>query len=154
MASTKKKYRRTNKGLQKVLSGLDAKVDAVARPTMRTDLPKFKAGDTVRVHVRIKEGEKERTQGYEGVVIAKGGKGGSKHFLVRKISHGVGVERNFLESSPKVAKLEVLEEGKIRRAKLYYLRELEGKAAKIERDIETQAQQAAAAAAAGKKSEA
>src|SRR4051812_11300942 len=112
MASTKKKYRRTNKGLHKALTGLDAKVEAVAKPTMRTDLPHFSAGDTVRVHVRIKEGEKERTQGYEGVVIAKGGKGGSKHFLVRKISHGVGVERNFLESSPKVAKVEIVQVGK------------------------------------------
>jgi large subunit ribosomal protein L19 len=153
MASTKKKYRRTSKGLQKVLTGLDAKVAKIAGPTMRTDLPQYRAGDTVRVHVRIKEGEKERIQGYEGVVIAKGGKGGSKHFLVRKISHGVGVERNFLESSPKVAKLEVIQEGKVRRAKLYYLRGLEGKAAKIEREVETQAQAAASAAAAAKKSE-
>src|SRR4051794_40981190 len=154
MASTKKKYRRTNKGLQMKLSGLDAKVEAVARPTMRKDLPSYKPGDTVRVHVRIKEGEKERVQGYEGVVIAKGGKLGSKHFTVRKISHGVGVERSFLESSPKVAKIEILEVGKVRRAKLYYLRELEGKAAKIEREVETQAQAAASAAAAAKKTEA
>jgi large subunit ribosomal protein L19 len=155
MASTKKKYRRTNKGLQKPLTGLDAKVHAVAGPTMRKDLPNYKPGDTVRVHVRIKEGEKERIQGYEGVVIAKQNKSGSKSFIVRKISHGVGVERIFLESSPKVAKLEVVQEGKVRRAKLYYLRGLEGKAAKIEREVETQAQLAASAAAtAGKKTEA
>src|SRR5581483_6825535 len=155
MASTKKKYRRMNKGLQKPLTGLDAKVEAVAKPTMRTDLPNYKPGDTVRVHVRIKEGEKERIQGYEGVVIAKSNKLGSKSFIVRKISHGVGVERIFLESSPKVAKVEIVQEGKVRRAKLYYLRSLEGKAAKIEREVETQAQLAASAAAtAGKKSEA
>ncbi|MCM2279373.1 MAG: 50S ribosomal protein L19 [Oligoflexia bacterium] len=106
---------------------------------LRADLPDFKAGDTVRVQVRIKEGEKERIQAYEGIVIAKNNKGASKSFTVRKISHGVGVERTFLESSPKVAKLEIVQTGKVRRAKLYYLRELEGKAAKVEREYGAEA---------------
>jgi large subunit ribosomal protein L19 len=151
MATTKTKYRRMNKGLQKPLSGLAAKVAAVNAGVNRKDLPDFDAGDTVRVHVRIKEGEKERIQGYEGVVIARSKN--SKTFNVRKISHGVGVERVFAENSPKVAKVEIVEEGKVRRAKLYYLRELEGKAAKIEREVETQAQLAASAAATAKKTE-
>jgi large subunit ribosomal protein L19 len=155
MSATKKKYRRMNKGLMVRLSGLSKKVEAVENPQLRKDFPKFSPGDTVKVHVRIKEGEKERIQGYEGVVIARSNKGGSKSFIVRKMSHGVGVERVFLESSPKVAKVEVIQEGKVRRAKLYYLRELEGKAAKIEREVETQAQAAASAAAApAKKTEA
>ncbi|MCM2324560.1 MAG: 50S ribosomal protein L19 [Oligoflexia bacterium] len=101
---------------------------------LRTDLPDYKPGDTVRIQVRIKEGEKERVQAYEGIVIAKNNKGASKSFTVRKISHGVGVERTFLEASPKVAKMEIVQAGKVRRAKLYYLRELEGKAARVERE--------------------
>ncbi|MBI2712083.1 MAG: 50S ribosomal protein L19 [Bdellovibrio sp.] len=119
----------------------------VEKPMIRTDLPAFKAGDTVQVHVRIKEGEKERIQIYEGVVIAMGNRGASRSFTVRKMSHGVGVERVFLESSPKVAKLEIVQEGKVRRAKLYYLRNLEGKAARIERSVETLASAAASASA-------
>src|SRR5215210_1006225 len=115
----------------------------VENPLLRSDLPAFRAGDTVRVHVRIKEGEKERVQAFEGVVIGKSNKGASKAFNVRKISHGVGVERMFLESSPKIAKLEVVQQGRVRRAKLYYLRGLEGKAAKIEREVETLAAAAA-----------
>lgn len=149
MATTKTKYRRTSKGIQLPQAGLSNKVALVEKALSRTDLPKFAAGDTVRVHVRIKEGEKERLQAYEGVVIARGNHGAGKSFTVRKISHGVGVERIFMEASPKVAKLEVIQEGKVRRAKLYYLRELEGKAAKIDRDVETTA--AAAASAAAKK---
>jgi large subunit ribosomal protein L19 len=119
--------------------GLQTKLTAAEGLTLRKDFPMYAAGDTVKVHVRIKEGEKERVQIYEGVVIAMSGKGASKSFTVRKISHGVGVERIFLESTPKIAKLEVAQEGKVRRAKLYYLRELEGKAAKIEREVETNA---------------
>ncbi|MBL7716217.1 MAG: 50S ribosomal protein L19 [Bdellovibrionales bacterium] len=115
------------------LKGLAAKVAAAEKKTLRPEFPQYKAGDTVKVHTRIKEGDKERIQVYEGVVIAKNGAGGSKSFTVRKISHGVGVERIFLESSPKVAKLEVVQEGRVRRAKLYYLRGLEGRAAKIEK---------------------
>lgn len=153
MASTKKKHRRPLSNALVPTPGLAAKVASVEGPTMRKDLPDFHPGDTVRVHVRIKEGEKERLQAYEGVVIARSGKGGSKSFNVRKISHGVGVERIFLESSPKVAKIEIVQEGKVRRAKLYYLRGLEGKAARIEREVETQASAAQAAAAAAKKSQ-
>lgn len=97
----------------------------------RADLPKFKAGDRVRVHVRVIEGDKERLQPFEGDVISVKGGGVNKTFTVRKISSGIGVERIFPVSSPKVAKIEVLREGKVRRAKLFYLRNLSGKAARI-----------------------
>lgn len=98
---------------------------------LKTDLPEFKAGDRVKVHVRVIEGEKERIQPYEGDVIAIKGSGMSRTFTVRKISSGVGVERIFPYNSPKVAKVEIVREGKVRRAKLYYLRKLSGKAARI-----------------------
>ncbi|MEN9722660.1 MAG: hypothetical protein RJB38_646 [Pseudomonadota bacterium] len=147
MATTKTKYRRKSKNAVLPLKNLAAKVAMIENPQIRSDLPVFKAGDTVRVHVRIKEGDKERVQNYEGIVIARSNRGGSKSFTVRKISHGVGVERIFLETSPKIAKLEVVQQGRVRRAKLYYLRALEGKAAKIEQEVETQAQAAASAAA-------
>jgi len=154
MATTKTKYRRTSKSSVLPMKGLAAKVALVESPQIRKEFPEFKAGDTVRVHVRIKEGDKERIQIYEGLVIARSNKGGSKSFNVRKISHGVGVERIFLESSPKVAKLEVVQHGRVRRAKLYYIRGLEGKAAKIEQEVETQAQAAASAAAKQSKTQA
>lgn len=93
--------------------------------------PPFKAGDTVKVHVRIKEGDKERIQVYEGVVIAIHRSGPGSTFTVRKVSYGVGVERIFPFSSPHVAKIEVVRVGKVRRAKLYYLRDLSGKKARI-----------------------
>lgn len=147
MATTKTKYRRTSKGTLVPQRSLAARVAAVEKATMRTDFPQFQPGDTVRVHVRIKEGEKERVQAYEGVVITRKHGGGSKSFTVRKMSHGVGVERIFLEASPKIAKLEVVQEGRVRRAKLYYLRGLEGRAAKIEREVETLAAAAASSAA-------
>lgn len=140
MASTKKKHRRTSHGTQKAVKGLAAKLDLVEKAMLRKDFPDFGPGDTVRVHVKIKEGEKERIQAFEGVVIGRYGKGANKTFNVRKISHGVGVERVFMETSPKVAKVEIINEGKVRRAKLYYLRKLEGKAAKIERDVEASSQ--------------
>src|SRR5262249_36339553 len=124
------------------------KLAAVEKAQLRTDLPNFKPGDTVRVHVRIKEGEKERLQAFDGVCIARQNAGANRSFTVRKMSHGVGVERIFLDISPKVAKVDVVEEGKVRRAKLYYLRELEGRAAKIERDMAAEANTAAATAAA------
>jgi large subunit ribosomal protein L19 len=138
-----------SRGTQRQVGGLLDRVALVEKGTLRTeaDIPAFKTGDTVRVHQRIKEGEKERIQIYEGVVIARSNRGASRSFTVRKISHGVGVERIFLETSPKVAKVELVQEGKVRRSKLYYLRELEGKAARIERDVETQAAAAASAAA-------
>ncbi len=98
---------------------------------MRTDLPDCRVGDTVRVHVNIKEGDKERIQVYEGVVIRRSGGGVRETFTVRKISYGVGVERTFPVHSPKLAKIEVAVLGNVRRAKLYFLRELRGKAARI-----------------------
>lgn len=98
---------------------------------VRTDFPSFKSGDRVKVHVRVIEGDKERIQPFEGDVISIRGGGLDKTFTVRKISSGVGVERIFPYSSPKISKLEVVREGKVRRAKLFYLRELSGKAARI-----------------------
>ncbi|MEW6196252.1 MAG: 50S ribosomal protein L19 [Bacteroidota bacterium] len=98
---------------------------------MRTDFPAFKTGDHIRVHVRVIEGDKERVQPYEGDVINIRGNGLNKTFTVRKIASGVGVERIFSYSSPKISKIEILREGKVRRAKLFYLRKLSGKAARI-----------------------
>jgi large subunit ribosomal protein L19 len=98
---------------------------------LRTDFPAFKPGDRVRVQVKVIEGEKERLQAFEGDVIGIRGNGMNKTFTVRKISSGVGVERVFSFHSPKLAKIEIVKEGKVRRAKLYYLRELSGKAARI-----------------------
>ena len=98
---------------------------------IRTDLPSFKAGDRIKVHVRVIEGDKERVQPFEGNVISIRGGGVNKTFMVRKLSSGVGVERIFPLNSPKIAKIEVIREGKVRRAKLYYLRSLSGKAARI-----------------------
>jgi large subunit ribosomal protein L19 len=103
----------------------------IAREGLRTDIPAFEPGDTVRVMVRVKEGEKERTQAFEGVVIAKRGGGIEETFTVRKISAGVGVERVFPLHSPMMASVEVVRRGRVRRAKLYYLRALSGKAARI-----------------------
>lgn len=145
MASTKQKYRRTSKGISIPQKGLADRVALVEKPLIRSDLPQYSPGNTVRVHVRIKEGEKERIQIFEGIVISCANCGPNRSFTVRKISHGVGVERIFLESSPKIAKLEVVQEGKVRRAKLYYLRSLEGKAAKIERDVESTAKSSSSA---------
>ena len=147
MAKKRIHPKNSRKGFTKPMRGLADKVALVEKEMIRSDLPEFKAGDTVRVHVRIKEGDKERIQPYEGLVIAKGNHGAGRSFNVRKISHGVDVERIVLETSPKVAKLEVVQIGKVRRAKLYYIRGLEGKAAKIEKEIETQASIAARATA-------
>ncbi|HED05514.1 MAG TPA: 50S ribosomal protein L19 [Ignavibacteria bacterium] len=97
----------------------------------RTDLPDFNPGDHVRIHVRVIEGDKERIQPFEGDVISIRGAGTNKTFTVRKISGGVGVERIFPFNSPKIAKIELLKRGDVRRAKLYYLRNLSGKAARI-----------------------
>jgi large subunit ribosomal protein L19 len=107
------------------------KIKDLTGEQLRTDLPSFKAGDHVKVHVKVIEGEKERIQPFEGDVINIRGVGLSKTFTVRKIASGVGVERIFPLNSPKVAKVEVLREGKVRRAKLFYLRKLSGKAARI-----------------------
>lgn len=106
-------------------------IDRVARKQLRTDIPPFRAGDTVRVHVRVKEGDKERVQIFEGVVIARRGSAISEMVTVRKVSYGIGVERIFPVHSPFLEKIEVKQRGKVRRAKLYYLRELTGRAARI-----------------------
>ncbi len=100
----------------------------------KKEVPSLKAGQTVRVHVKVVEGEKERTQIFEGVVIAITGKGSRSTFTVRKISYGVGVERIFPLYSPRIDKIQVVSSGKVRRAKLYYLRELSGKRARLYED--------------------
>src|SRR5699024_2599226 len=106
-------------------------IEAVTKDQLRTDIPTFRAGDTLRVHVRIVEGNRERIQVFEGVVIKRRGGGISETFTVRKLSYGVGVERTFPVHTPKIEKIEVKRRGKVRRAKLYYLRSLRGKAARI-----------------------
>lgn len=103
----------------------------VTQDQLRSDVPEFRPGDTVRVHVRLKEGNKERIQVFEGLVIARKHGGINETLTVRKISSGVGVERIFPLHSPNVAKIEVVRHGRVRRAKLYYIRELRGKAARI-----------------------
>ena len=103
----------------------------VAREGMRSDMPAFGPGDTVRVMVRVREGDKERLQAFEGIVISKRGGGISENFTVRKVSAGVGVERIFPIHSPSIATVDVVRRGRVRRAKLYYLRNLSGKAARI-----------------------
>lgn len=103
----------------------------ITKDQLRTDIPEFKAGDSVKVHVRIVEGSRERIQIFEGVVIKRRGGGISETFTVRKISYGVGVERTFPVHTPKIDKIEVTRKGRVRRAKLYYLRKLRGKAARI-----------------------
>ena len=103
-------------------------IDAIEKDGMRTDIPEFNIGDTVKVFVKVKEGNRERLQGFEGVVIARKNGGIRETFTVRKISFGVGVERTFPVYSPRIDKIEVVREGKERRAKLYYIRDLSGKA--------------------------
>ena len=105
--------------------------DLVDRPNLRTDIPEFGPGDTVKVHVRVVEGTRQRVQVFQGVVIGRKGDGLRETFKVRKISFGVGVERTFPVHSPIVAQIEVATRGDVRRAKLYYLRDRIGKAAKI-----------------------
>ena len=105
------------------------KINLVTTPQMRTDLPQFQAGDTVNIHVKVIEGDKERVQQYQGIVMGIKGSGIGRTFRVRKISNGVGVERIFPLHSPTIAKIEKLKSGKVRRAKLYYLRALKGKSA-------------------------
>ncbi len=108
---------------------------AVTANQLRTDIPEFRPGDTVAVHVRVVEGEKERIQIFQGVCIKRSGGAINETFTVRKISNGVGVERIFPLHSPRLAKIEVKRLGKVRRAKLYYLRELRGKAARIKERV-------------------
>jgi large subunit ribosomal protein L19 len=111
------------------------KLEALLAAPARGDLPPFRPGDTVRVHVRIKEGDKERIQVFEGVVIRRRGRGSSATFTVRKVSYGVGVERAFLIESPNVARVEIKARGHVRRARLYYLRELRGKKARLRAEV-------------------
>ena len=106
-------------------------VQDITKKQLRNDIPDFKAGDTVKVYVKIKEGDKTRTQLFEGVCIARQGKGIAETFTVRKISYQVGVERTFPIHSPIIDRIEVVKIGKVRRAKLHYLRGLSGKAARI-----------------------
>jgi large subunit ribosomal protein L19 len=107
------------------------KVDLVEKPRLRDDLPDFRPGDTVKVHARVVEAGRERIQVFQGVVIRRQGGGLRETFTVRKISFGVGVERTFPVHSPSISKLEIVQRGRVRRAKLYYLRELRGKKARI-----------------------
>ncbi len=107
------------------------RIDVIEREGLRENIPPFRPGDTVRVSVRVREGDKERLQAFEGVCIGRRGAGISETFTVRKVSAGVGVERIFPLHSPTVARIDVVRAGRVRRAKLYYLRKLAGKAARI-----------------------
>jgi large subunit ribosomal protein L19 len=113
------------------LGGLDALLKAVQEKYTNKKLPDFRVGDTVRVLVKVKEGDKERLQAFEGVVIRKRGSGTDATFTVRKVSYGIGIERTFPLYSPVIQEIQVLKRGIVRRARLYYLRERKGKAARI-----------------------
>jgi large subunit ribosomal protein L19 len=115
-------------GRRKYLMNL---IQTITQEQLRKDVPSFRPGDTLKVHVKVVEGSRERVQLFEGVVIKRRGGGISETFTVRKISYGVGVERTFPVHSPRLEKVEVARRGKVRRAKLYYLRNLRGKAARI-----------------------
>jgi large subunit ribosomal protein L19 len=110
-------------------------IDQIEQEQLKQDIPEFSPGDTVVVQVRVKEGERERLQAYEGVVIAKRNRGLHSSFTVRKVSHGEGVERVFQTHSPAVADVQVKRRGDVRRAKLYYLRERSGKSARIKEKV-------------------
>lgn len=107
----------------------------IASDSLKAEVPQFSIGDTVRVHVKIREGERERIQMFEGTVIAKKGSGVSETFTVRRVSYGVGVERVFPIHSPNVAKVDIIRRGRVRRSKLYYLRDRVGKAAKVKEQL-------------------
>lgn len=106
-------------------------IQMTTKEQMRTDLPEYRVGDTVKVHYKIKEGNKERIQVFQGIVIQKKGMGISKTFTVRKVSNGIGVERIFPSNSPLIDKMEIVRFGQVRRAKLFYLRTAKGKAGRI-----------------------
>lgn len=106
-------------------------INALNQEQLKNDIPEFRVGDTVKVHYKVVEGEKERIQVYEGTVIKRQGGQVKETFTVRRLSYGVGVERTFLLHSPRIAKLEVVRKGHVRRAKLFYLRGRQGKAAKV-----------------------
>ena len=107
-------------------------IEQIEKENLKSEVPVFSVGDTVKVSVKVIEGTKERIQAFEGIVIAKKNGGIRETFTVRRISYGIGVERTFPVHSPKVARIDVIKRGKVRRAKLYYLRNLTGKAAKVE----------------------
>ena len=110
-------------------------IENIEREQLKETLPAFRPGDTLRIHVRIVEGDKERIQVFEGVCIRRSGGASRETFTVRKTSYGVGVERTFPLHSPRIDRIDVTAKGKVRRAKLYYLRELSGKAARIEEKL-------------------
>ena len=107
------------------------KIEQLEKENIRLDMPRFKPGDTVKVHVKIKEGEKERIQAFQGVVISKRKGSTNATFTVRKVSYGIGVERIFPMHSPVIDRIELVTKGRVRRSKIYYLRKLRGKAARI-----------------------
>jgi large subunit ribosomal protein L19 len=111
---------------------MNSVIEKIEQRDLRSDLPTFRVGDTLRLQVKVVEGEKERIQSFEGIVIKMNRGGNRATFTVRKISYGIGVERIFPLHSPRIEKIQVLSRGKVRRAKLYYLRELSGKAARVE----------------------
>ena len=125
-----------------------ALLDVVERPHLRKDIPAIQSGDTVRLQVRVVEGNRERLQPFEGVVMRLRGGGMSRNFTVRRITHGVGVERTFLLNSPRIEKIEVVRHARVRRKQLYYLRGLTGKAARLKEIRPTTAKEAAAKEAA------
>jgi large subunit ribosomal protein L19 len=107
------------------------KLFAIERQQMKTSLPPFQAGDTVRIHMKVAEGGRDRLQAFEGVVVGRRGGGVREAFTVRRIAHGVGVERTFPAHSPRIEKIEILRKGRVRRAKLYYLRQKIGKESRV-----------------------
>lgn len=119
------------------------KLDDIEKEYLRSDLPDFRSGDTLRVHVKVSEGDKQRIQVFQGVVIARRGTGTNEAFTVRKMSGSIGVERVFPIHSPVIDRIEVVRRGRVRRAKLYYLRGLRGKAARIEERREDRPQKKA-----------
>lgn len=121
------------------MSAKNAIIQKVEQDQLKTDMPKFSPGDLVVVQVRIKEGERERLQAFEGVVIGKRNRGLNSAFTVRKMSHGVGVERTFQAHSPLIESIKVKRRGDVRQAKLYYLRELTGRAARISEKLDKKA---------------
>ena len=121
-----------------MLGGLDALIKSVQERYLKKDIPDFRPGDTVKVYQKVKEGDKERIQVFEGVVIRKRGSGTDATFTVRKVSYGIGIERTYPLHSPVIEKIEVVRFGKVRRARLYYLRERLGKDARIKEDLKRQ----------------
>lgn len=120
------------------------KLQEIESAYLRSDMPDFRAGDTVKVHVKVSEGDKQRIQLFQGVVIGRKGDGTRESFTVRKMSGGIGVERVFPLNSPVIDKVEIVRHGRVRRAKLYYLRKLRGKAARIEERRDDRTKRAAA----------